>query len=375
MTVLSNVRVLVTGGAGFIGRHLYERLLSEGAIVHVFDNLSEQIHGAGAVFTDARVEFTQGDVCDLSAIGHAVARADVIYHLAAETGTGQSMYDIRRYVAVNDIGTATLLEAVANTRKADVQLILASSRSIYGEGAYRSVNGNLVQPDARGSEQLLNGTWEFYDELGGPLVPVATPVSLAPNPGSVYAATKYSQEMLLNVFCKSHGIPCSILRFQNVYGVGQSLLNPYTGIISIFYNRMRQGLPINIYEDGNESRDFVYVDDVVEALIRSVSVRGHKITANIGSGKQTKVLELAQKISQLSGIQVPINITGQFRLGDIRHCFADLGCAKGAFNYKPQVSLDDGLKRFIVWASGQPVSLDRSEVAFEELASKGLAKG
>ena len=372
--IQSSRRILITGGAGFIGTHLYEKLLDEGAIVHVFDNLSEQIHGVGAVFTDPRVEFTQGDVCDLAAISDAVSRADVVYHLAAETGTGQSMYEVRRYVVTNEVGTATLLEAIANTNRSDIKLIMASSRSVYGEGAYRSLSGDLQQPEARSAEQLSNGTWDFYDELGGALAPVATPSSFPPNPGSIYAATKYSQEVLCSVFCRSHGISCTILRFQNVYGEGQSLRNPYTGIISIFYNRMRQGLAINIFEDGLESRDFVHVSDVIDALISSACnrVSVSPLVANVGSGEPMSVLKLAKLLSEVSGFAARIEVTGDFRVGDVRHCFADIDCARRLIGYSPRVDLRLGLTKFVGWAIKQPEYQDNSELAMAELANYGL---
>ncbi len=371
------MNVLITGGAGFIGRHLTKELLKSGCEVIVYDSLSPQIHGEDAKYQYVGKEaFVLGDVCDGHLLAKYIENVNVVYHLAAETGTGQSMYQIRQYVNVNEIGTATLLEAIAKSQKKDIQLVLASSRSIYGEGAYRSSSGTIVQPQPRSYEQLSEGVWEIKDRLGVSLEPIATSSNLPAKPGSIYAATKYSQEMLFKVFSEAQAIPCTILRFQNVYGEGQSLRNPYTGIISIFYNRMRQGLPINIFEDGLESRDFVHVSDVVDALISSVkhSVYGPPIVANIGSGDQTKVIDLAYLLSDVSELSIPIEVTGDFRVGDIRHCFADLECARRTIGFSPKVSLRAGLASFVSWAKDQPEYQDDSDLAMNELAKHGLTK-
>ena len=372
---LVNKNILITGGAGFIGTHLYENLLLEGANVHIFDNLSEQIHGNRAIFTDHRVTFTKGDVTNTADIMRVIDNIDIVFHLAAETGTGQSMYEINQYVHVNEIGTARLLEAVVKSRKKDISFVLASSRSIYGEGAYLSENGDRVQPNTRSKEQLVLNEWELTDSDGACLIPVGTPSDLPPNPGSVYAATKYSQEMLVKVVCQTNHIPCTILRFQNVYGEGQSLRNPYTGIISIFYNRMRQGLPINIFEDGYESRDFVHVSDVVNALVSSITCKTslQPVIANIGSGEATTVLDIAKLLAEISGIDIPIEVSGDYRIGDIRHCYADLECARHFLNFRPKITLYDGLSRFVDWASQQSVYKDESDRAMTELAEHGLS--
>lgn len=368
--------VLITGGAGFIGTHLYQRLVNLGASVTIFDNLSPQIHGEDAVFNDPRVTFIKGDVTNEEAVRRALIGMDYIFHLAAETGTGQSMYEVKKYTYINDLGTSVLLQALADVGSKHAHVVLASSRSIYGEGAYFSEDGNIFQPLSRSYEQLVNGKWELLDNKGSPLTPIPTPVSLPPRPGSVYAATKYSQEMLVSVVCAAKGFSSSILRFQNVYGEGQSLRNPYTGIISIFYNRLRQGLPVNIFEDGHETRDFVHVSDVVEALVSAISreTKSESLVANVGSGQATSVLKLACLIKKLSGLDGSVEITGDFRMGDIRHCYADLKCAQKALGYEPQVELEDGLQRFINWASSEPLEVDYSKNAMEELKSRGMAK-
>ena len=367
--------ILITGGAGFIGTHLTTVLQANGHRVTILDCLSKQIHGDLEYKPPKDITFIYGDIRNVEIVREAIKGIDVVYHLAAETGTGQSMYEISRYVDVNEMGTAVLFEELAKSNNR-VQFILASSRSIYGEGAYRSKNGDIFQPDSRTYDQLHEGIWDFLDIDGNTVTPIATPSNLQPKPGSIYAATKYSQEMLVNVACLSKAMPCTILRFRNVYGEGQSLRNPYTGIISIFYNRMRQNLPINIFEDGEESRDFVHVSDVVDALHNCLD-RDHlsaPLIANIGSGVPTTVSELANTISKICGFEVPVKISGDFRVGDIRHCFADLSCAERGLNFHPKISLKDGLKRFTKWASEQPEYKDKSESALDELAKQGLAR-
>lgn len=368
--------ILITGGAGFIGTHLTSVLQENGHHVTILDCLSKQIHGDSEYKPPKGVNFIYGDVRNAEIVRRAIKGIDVVYHLAAETGTGQSMYEIGRYVDVNEMGTAVLLEELARSSKDDVQFVLASSRSIYGEGAYSSKNGEIFQPNSRTYDQLNEGIWDFLDNDGNVVAPIPTPSNLQPKPGSIYAATKYSQEMLVTVACASKALPCTILRFQNVYGEGQSLRNPYTGIISIFYNRMRQNLPINIFEDGKESRDFVHVCDVVDALKNCLDRDNlsRPLIANIGSGVPTTVSELANTLSEVSGFVVPIEISGDFRVGDIRHCFADLSCAKRGLDFYPKISLKHGLTRFAKWAAIQPEYSDKSEAALDELAKQGLAR-
>jgi len=368
--------ILITGGAGFIGTHLSTLLQKQGHYITILDSLTEQIHGDANYVPNKNVTFIKGDVRNARDVREALKGVDAVYHLAAETGTGQSMYEISRYVDVNEIGTAVLLEELAKCEKKDIQFILASSRSIYGEGAYRQNNGDIFQPQPRSYDQLNRGIWDFLDIDGNIASPIPTPSNLSPQPGSIYAATKYSQEMLATIACSSKGIPCTILRFQNVYGEGQSLRNPYTGIISIFYNRMRQNLPINIFEDGQESRDFVHVSDVVDALHACLDRDQlyKPLIANIGSGVPTSVTRLSKILSEISGFKASIDITGDFRVGDIRHCFADLTCAERGINFSPKVSLNDGLSRFTSWAANQPEYKDKSEFALDELAKQGLAR-
>lgn len=372
--MINNKRVLITGGAGFIGKKLAYRLKELGGEIYIFDNLSEQIHGKNASFDEKLFNFIKGDVRDFDAISEAVLDKDIIFHLAAETGTGQSMYEITKYISVNEIGTANILEAISKQNVKPKKFILSSSRSIYGEGAYMNSSKEIFHPETRTLEDLNENKWNFKSEKFEDLYPIPTPISFTAKPASVYAATKLAQENLVKISGQALKMDIAILRFQNVYGEGQSLKNPYTGIISIFYNRMRQGLPINIYEDGKESRDFIHVDDVVDALISSMNSKEKNILANIGSGQQTSVLNLANILSKESGMKVPINVTGQFRLGDIRHCFADIECAKEILNFSPKINLENGIKKFIEWASRQPFFDDKSDLALEELSKKGMAK-
>lgn len=373
---ISESKILVTGGAGFIGKHLVNALSKLQCQIIVYDNLSQQIHGDDAEFDKIDgVDYIKGDIRDKVSLSKAVNDVDIIFHLVSETGTGQSMYDIEQYVSVNDLGTSILIELASEIKGKEVHLILSSSRSIYGEGLYLNSKGKVCQPSSRPKFQLDSGDWGMYDENGESLIPIPTYENCQPSPQSIYAATKYSQEMLLSVSANaiSH-LKCSILRFQNVYGVGQSLRNPYTGIISIFYNRIRQGLPILIFEDGLESRDFIYVKDVVDSLLAAAARSTDKtIVVNVGSGVQTSVSDLAAKLIEVSGFNGKCNITGQFRIGDIRHCYADLSNAKLELNFEPKVNLKQGLSLFCEWASKEPAYIDESESAQKLLQDKGLA--
>jgi len=371
------LKIVITGGLGFIGRSLAAPLLALGHELLLIDSLSAQIHGelpATSAPPGARV--VRLDVRDLAAHAELLEGSDAVFHLAAETGTAQSMYRIAHYVGVNEGGTAALLEAIAHCARRPRRVILASSRSVYGEGAYVHAQspGEIVQPPPRRRADLDARIWEPLDAGGQPLRAVPTPETLAFAPGSVYAATKASQELLLNAAAGALGFQSTVFRFQNVYGEGQSLQNPYTGIISIFFNRARQGLDIPVYEDGLESRDFVHVTDVVAALVAALDAelpQGEVI--NLGSGLPTPVRELAAALVKAAGFAVPIRVTGQYRLGDIRHCYADLTRARRWLGYRPQVALDDGLRRFCTWAAGQAVHEDRSSIAAAELRAKGLS--
>lgn len=369
------MRVLVTGGLGFIGSALTRRLLADGHEVEILDNASPQVHGANPrLLVPEGVKLTRADVRDLRDHIDLVEGADAVFHLAAETGTAQSMYQVRHYVDVNEGGTAALIEAIARADRRPRKVILTSSRSVYGEGAFVDAAGSLIHPAPRSRAQLEQAQWEICGADGCALSPIPTPEILGFAPGSIYAATKASQELLLTAASQALGFSAAILRLQNVYGEGQSLQNPYTGIISIFFNRARQGLGIPIYEDGKETRDFVHIDDVVSALTAALRADAPgNLICNIGSGIATPVGTLARTLLDAAGLDVPVIVTGQFRVGDIRHNFADINAARANLDYHPQVSLADGLARFAAWAGDQPAYTDRLDAVTAELKAKGLA--
>jgi dTDP-L-rhamnose 4-epimerase len=314
------------------------------------DNLSEQVHDKGVARTPPNQStfFYIADIRDAGAVKKILEKnIDILIHLAAETGTGQSMYEVEKYVSVNDYGTSAIIQAIIESKKMPRKIILTSSRSVYGEGAYIDKFGSIKQPAARSKINLDQNKWNFCD-VENPLTPIPTPEDLPYDPKSIYAATKVSQEILLKIFCESIGIPLTILRLQNVYGAGQSLKNPYTGIISIFYNKSRQGIYIPVYEDGFPVRDFIYIDDVVDAILLAINSNQTKVsTYNIGTGSATTVYELAKKIIERSGINVEIKITGQYRLGDIRYCIADTTKATRELGFTSKINLQVGLSKFI----------------------------
>lgn len=374
-----NQTVLITGGAGFIGLRLCRAFLAQGLSVRVLDNFSPQIHATAALPDDlvGKVELIVADVRDRAAMQQALTDVNAIVHLAAETGTGQSMYEIDRYFSVNVQGTATMLDLLQNEDCAkDLRtIVVASSRAVYGEGAYQCQEHGTVFPQQRTREHMSEGVFE-------PICPVcAKAVSLLPTPESapfmpmsMYGLTKQVQEQAVLLFARTRGINGFGLRYQNVYGPGQSLKNPYTGILAVFSNLARQNQLIEIYEDGEESRDFVYIDDVVEATVRSVNHTGQFVGAlNVGSGQPTSVMTVAQEIKQFFNSDSDIKVTGAFRVGDIRHNIADVGTAADILGLTPSVQFKDGLKNFLQWASEQPAE-DKAAYArsVSELANKGL---
>jgi dTDP-L-rhamnose 4-epimerase len=373
------MKILVTGGAGFIGSWLVEKLLAQGDSVTVIDNLSPQIHGPVpapqlAWLSHPELRFERADIRNAEALDRLLTDIEAVVHLAAETGTGQSMYQIRHYYEVNVQATATLLELIGTKHKQVKKIVLASSRSIYGEGAYQ-LNGNLVVPAPRTTDQLSAGNWEPVGSQGEAITLIATPEYAPPKPASVYAATKLANEQLGQVFADAYNTRVVALRFQNVYGERQSLRNPYTGILSIFSNRMRQNLPINIFEDGLESRDFVHVSDVVQSICLALDSKQPGFNAiNIGAGEATSVLALATQLRHLLGSTSALSISGDFRAGDIRHCYANIERAKTALGFAPQVSLDVGLQKFVAWVCTQTVIEDRSAQAQSELTRLGLGR-
>lgn len=377
------MKILITGGAGFIGSNLALHLIELGHEITVMDNLSPQIHGDNPENTSPlyssiknKVNFIYGSVTDISVWEAALVDQDAIVHLAAETGTGQSMYEIRRYVDVNIGGTGLMLDLLANGKYQVKKIVVASSRSIYGEGKYHSEALGIVYPGARKDEDMKAGRFEpLCPQTGAPLTLLATDEDSKIHPSSVYGITKQNQEQMVMTVCASLGIGATALRYQNVYGPGQSLSNPYTGILSIFSTRIKNGNGLSIFEDGRESRDFVFIDDIVAATTMALT----KDEANgevfgIGSGVATDVLTVAQTLVQHYRIDVPIKVTGAYRLGDIRHNFADLNKAKRLLDFSPQVSFDEGIRRFSTWVDQQKVQVDTYDASIAEMSKRGLFK-
>ena len=376
-------RVLITGGAGFIGSHIALKLLEKGYDVTVLDNLLEQIHGADPDRTSPlynsikdKVHFIKADVCEKAALEEGLKDADYVIHLAAETGTGQSMYEIKRYIDVNIGGTGLLLDILTNTKNHVKRVVVAESRAIYGEGKYYCDKCGDVYPTERKDEDMAKGYFECHcPKCGGKLTLVATTEDSAIHPSSVYGIGKQVQGQLVHLICKNIGIESVSFRYQNVYGPGQSLTNPYTGILSIFSTRIKNHKGINIFEDGKETRDFVYIDDVVDATIAGMEVpeaNGHVF--NVGTGVATDVLTVAQTLCKHYGIEVPLMVSGNYRLGDIRHNYADVSLARRILGFESKWSFEDGIAMFCEWVETQSVSEDRYEESIKEMKSKGLYK-
>ena len=377
---MSTERILITGGLGFIGMEVAKLLVRENRRIVLFDNLSSQIHGvipnvaSMPLFCDANVEVVRGDVRQIRDWGTILSNVNCVIHLAAETGTAQSMYEIFRYTETNVGGTASLLDYLANQKHKVAKVVLASSRSVYGEGAYLCSRCGLVYPPARSEVAFRDRHWEPQcPTCEGIISATATPESAKTAPASIYAATKLAQEDLVRIASQALGIPTVIFRLQNVYGEGQSLKNPYTGILSIFSNQLRQGKTINLYEDGQESRDFVHVSDVARAVSLAVHLdAADGCTLNVGSGSPTSVAQMAFLLrKRLDGKTEPI-ISGQYRLGDIRHGYADIREIKTRLGFVPEIPLEEGLDRLVAWLQTQPLEPDRVNIATQELVSRGM---
>lgn len=376
-------KVLVTGGAGFIGSNVALKLIAKGYSVVVLDSLSEQIHGSNPDQTSPlylsikdKVDFVKGDVCKREDWLKALDGVDYVIHLAAETGTGQSMYEIEKYVGTNIGGTALLLDILANTKHHVKRVVVAESRAIYGEGKYVCPSCGVVYPLERKDEDMSKGDFECKcPKCGGPVKLVGTTEDSNILPSSVYGITKQVQGQLVHLVCKSIGVESVSFRYQNVYGPGQSLSNPYTGILSIFSTRIKNGNGLNIFEDGKETRDFVFIDDIADATILGMEVpaaNGHVF--NVGTGVATDVLTVAHTLCDKYGIQVPITVSGNYRLGDIRHNFADITLAKQILGFNPKWNFSDGIEQFVKWVNQQEVQEDNYEASIEEMKKKGLYK-
>ena len=365
-------RVLITGGAGFIGSHLADELLAGGYQVRVLDSLEPQVHGGAARpdYLAADAELVVGDIRDPEAIRRALDKVDAVVHFAAMVGVGQSMYQVDDYVAVNDLGTANLLQALIE--RPIEKLLVASSMSIYGEGLYRNAAGDLIETAERTAAQMKAGEWELRD--GGELLtPLPTPESKRPNLASVYALSKYVQERMCLMIGEAYGIQATAMRFFNVYGTRQALSNPYTGVLAIFGSRLLNGNPPLIFEDGEQRRDFVHVRDVARACrlaLETPNAAGKVF--NIGSGRSYSVREIAETLAAaMNKTHLAPEITGKCRVGDIRHCFADMSYAKRQLGFAPAVAFTDGLSELVEWLARQ-IAVDRVDEATDQLVRRGL---
>ena len=373
-------RILITGGAGFIGSRLARRLLAEGYEVAILDNFSLQIHGAqGKLPPDLRdsVRLFRGDVRDTGLCAKALEGQRILVHLAAETGTGQSMYQVRHYSDVNIGATSGLMELLLSGKYPVQNMVVASSRAVYGEGAASCPTHGLVYPTARIRQAMEKGDFEPKCPRCGSITTIAPTPEEAPfQPSSLYGLTKQVQEQLVLMYAATLGINGFALRYQNVYGPGQSLKNPYTGILAIFSNRARMNEPIFIFEDGKESRDFVFVDDVVEATLRSIQAPAQKPTAlNVGSGVATSVATVVEQIVSFFSSQSRIEVTGAFREGDIRHNCASIEKLSSALGFVPATPFAYGLNMFLGWASGEKLETAAYERSLTEMRNRGLMHG
>jgi len=367
------MRILVTGGAGFIGSHLGDELVSHGHQVRALDLLDPQVHGDAATrpsYLNPAIELIRGDVRDRRAVRQALQGIDAVYHFAAAVGVGQSMYEVERYTSINNLGTAVLLEALAE--RPVQRLIVASSMSVYGEGACRTADGVVRSGIARSRQQLMRGEWEPCDDRGRPLAPVPTAEDTIPQLASVYALSKWDQEQLCLILGAAYGIPTVALRFFNVFGPHQSLSNPYTGVLAIFASRLLNGNRPLVFEDGLQQRDFVSVYDVAQACrlaLESTEAVGQCF--NVGSGRAYTIVDVGELLGTVLGSPLRPEISRKYRVGDIRHCFADISRARRVLGYEPQVMLEDGIVELAEWLEGQ-VPRDRVDEASAQLAARGL---
>lgn len=367
-------RVLITGGAGFVGSHVADALLRQGHQVRIFDNLTPQVHHAGwPDYLPDDLELMRGDMRDPDAVQRAVTGMDVVFHLAAAVGVGQSMYEISHYMGSNTQGTANLLQALLDTKLKVEKLIVASSMSIYGEGKYLCRECGEVAPPPRTTEQLKAKQWEMFCPVcGRALKPVATNESKPLQCTSMYALSKRDQEEVTLLFGRTYGVPVVALRYFNIYGTRQALSNPYTGVAAIFASRLLNRRSPMVFEDARQMRDFVSVHDVVQAnLLAMQRCEGDGMALNIGSGRPITIGDVAQQLTKCLGIAIPAEITGKYRAGDIRHCFADISAARRVLGYKPQYGFADGVIELVDWLRSQTAE-DRAAQMVHELTAYGL---
>jgi len=367
-------RVLIVGGGGFVGSHTADALLQQGHAVKIFDNLSRQVHGSRfPPYLSCEAQFVEGDVRDFESLCDVVCGADVIFHLAAAVGVGQSMYEISRYMATNVQGTANLLQAILDTGSEPEKLIVASSMSIYGEGRYLCGHCGEIAPPSRSLNQLKQKRWEMVcPHCDGDARPAATDEEKPLQCTSVYALSKKAQEEIVLLFGRTYKIPSIALRYFNIYGPRQALSNPYTGVAAIFASRLMNGKPSVVFEDGSQLRDFVNIRDIVQAnMLAMESSDADGMALNVGSGKPVSISEVASEIASLLGFDLPPEITGAYRAGDIRHCFADISKISQTLGYVPRVSFEQGMSELVNWLDSQQAH-DHTDDALRDLAARGL---
>lgn len=366
-------RILITGGAGFVGSHLADNLLQHGYAVRALDCLSPQVHGPQGEapdYLDPEVDLIHGDVRDPAVVRRALRGVDAIFHLAAKVGVGQSMYQIADYTAANNLATAVLLEALVE--KPVEKLVVASSMSIYGEGLYRDRHGAFIAGTERSARQLQAHDWELRDADGEPLEPVPTPETKPPALASVYALSKYDQERMCLMVGRAYRIPTVALRFFNIYGPRQALSNPYTGVLAIFASKLLGNQPPVIFEDGYQQRDFIHVRDIAAGCRLALESPVSDTVFNLGSGRHFTIREIAERMAKVLGKpHIEPEIKGQYRVGDIRHCFADTAHAAQSLGFAPRVSFEDGLADLASWLETQSGFAPATDAA-AELSQRGL---
>ena len=367
--------ILVTGGAGFIGSHLVDRLISDGFKVRILDNLTPQVHQRIPKYLNEKAEFIKGDVTNIKDIKKAVMGIDAIFHLAAVVGVGQSMYEIEHYIYNNILGTAKLLDFLANNKHKVKRILVASSMSAYGEGLYKCHKCGLMRSSLRTDEQMKKRKWELIcPNCKSILTPIGIPETESLRCNSVYAVTKQSQEDLVMIFGKAYGISTTSFRYFNVYGPRQSLSNPYTGVAAIFLSRLKNNKPPSVYEDGLQTRDFISVYDIANANV--VCLRNEKSFGkvfNLGTGNPISIKEIAETLADLLNKNIKPDITKNFRSGDVRHCTADISLIKETLDWKPKWNFEDGMQDLISWGEKEEAK-DLFDQAAKELKSKGLLK-
>ncbi len=369
-------KILVTGGAGFIGSFIVDKLIEEGHDVRIFDNLEPQVHqGKFPNYVNKKAEFIQGDVLDYEALKKAIEDVEVIFHESAMVGVGQSMYQVRRYVAANTLGTANLLDILVNTNHDVKKILVAASMSSYGEGSYECKDCGVVYPKLRTEQQMAKHDWEIRcTECGKVTKPIPTKETKPLESNSIYAITKKDQEeMFLNIG-KTYGLPAVALRYFNVYGPRQSLNNPYTGVAAIFMTRIKNDNSPVVFEDGLQTRDFVNVKDIAAANISAMKSKNADFEVfNVGGENPRTIKEIAEVIARLYGKDIKPTIVNKFRKGDVRHCFADISKIKNGLGWKPSVSFEQGMLELIRWAETEE-SVDMVDKATNELKERGLVE-